>query len=86
MLLETHVRPHPEYAAVVWDPYQAGLFNNHLKTFRNLLLRPLLNNGILYNDLLNICQMAEQRRLVQRRQYSKTHHALQGIQWFYPYT
>ena len=65
----SHVRPHLEYAAVVWDPHQAGIIDTNLKTFRNLFFKPATEHWKAnYNDLLNICQTPS---LEQSRQYLK---------------
>ena len=64
----SHVRPHLEYAAVVWDPHQINLINK-LESVQKFALKAVTKQWKAnYVDLLHVCQVPS---LAQRRQYLK---------------
>ena len=64
----SHVRPHLEYAAVVWDPHQINLINK-LENVQKFALKAATKQWKAnYDDLLSVCQVPS---LVQRCQYLK---------------
>ena len=64
----SHVRPHLEYAAVVWDPHQINLINK-LESVQKFALKAVTKQWKAnYVDLLRVCQVPS---LAQRRQYLK---------------
>ena len=64
----TYVRPHLEYAAVVWDPHQQGLITA-LENVQKFALRACTRNWKSdYNTLLERCKVPT---LAQRRQFMK---------------
>ena len=63
----SHVRPHLEYAAVVWDPHQINLINK-LESVQKFALKAVTKQWKAnYVDLLHVCQVPS---LAQRRQYT----------------
>ena len=68
LLYLTYVRPHLEYAAVVWDPHQQGLITA-LENVQKFALRACTRNWKSdYNTLLERCKVPT---LAQRRQFMK---------------
>ena len=64
----SHVRPHLEYAAVVWDPHQIILINK-LENVQKFALKAATKQWKAnYDDLLSVCQVPS---LAQRRRYLK---------------
>ena len=51
----TYIRPHLEYAAAVWDPYQQGLINSLESVQRFALKASTRNWTASYDTLINIC-------------------------------
>ena len=68
LLYLTHVRPHLEYAAVVWDPHQQGLMTT-LENVQKFALRACTRDWKAgYDALLERCKIPT---LAQRRQFMK---------------